>query len=55
MNSNDLLCPICRSAIDLNNFMTDEHGLAVHSHCYMLKKKSFPSDPLAPKKDVQSM
>jgi hypothetical protein len=42
MPKNDISCPICRQPIDLNNFKTDEYGLAVHDYCIVLKAQWFP-------------
>lgn len=30
-------CWICRSPVDLETCKTDEHGMAVHGDCYLLK------------------
>jgi hypothetical protein len=49
MAPNDILCPICGGAIDLTEFTTDEHGLAVHIVCLTLKKQGMPAHP-PPKK-----
>jgi hypothetical protein len=50
MSANDVLCPICRQPVDLTNFTTDEHGLAVHAVCYSLKKQGMSTEPLPPTK-----
>lgn len=52
MAANDILCPICGGAIDLKEFTTDEHGLAVHIVCLTLKKQGMRADP--PKKPEKS-
>jgi hypothetical protein len=31
------LCSICNRRVPLENAKTDEHGLAVHEECYVLK------------------
>jgi hypothetical protein len=31
------LCPICNQRVPLEESNTDEHGLAVHEECYVLK------------------
>jgi hypothetical protein len=33
----DPLCSICNRRVSLENAKTDEHGLAVHEECYVLK------------------
>jgi hypothetical protein len=33
----NLLCSICNRRVALENAKTDEHGLAVHEECYVLK------------------
>jgi hypothetical protein len=30
-------CPICNRHVDLETAKTDEHGLATHEECYLLK------------------
>lgn len=50
MAPNEILCPICGGAIDLREFTTDEHGLAVHIVCLTLKKQGMPAHPSPPKK-----
>jgi hypothetical protein len=50
MTAEDILCPLCGGAVDLDDFTQDEHGLAVHVLCYTLKKQGMRSDPLPPKK-----
>lgn len=52
MAADDILCPICGRAIDLKEFATDEHGLAVHIVCLTLKKQGMRADP--PKKPEKS-
>lgn len=50
MTVEDIFCPLCGGAVDLDAFTQDEHGLAVHVLCYTLKKQGMRSDPLPPKK-----
>jgi hypothetical protein len=33
------LCPICNKLVRLETAKTDEHGLAIHEECYLLKLK----------------
>lgn len=37
MLSQDSMCWICGKAVDLKTCKTDEHGSAVHEHCYAAK------------------
>jgi hypothetical protein len=50
MTAEDILCPLCGGAVDLDAFTQDEHGLAVHVLCYTLKKQGMRSDPPQPNK-----
>jgi hypothetical protein len=50
MTAEDILCPLCGGAVELDAFTQDEHGLAVHVLCYTLKKQGMRSDPPQPRK-----
>jgi hypothetical protein len=54
MNQDDIFCVICTKAIDLNKFKRDEHGLAVHDRCYVLKMQSFSPRTTAPRSSDRS-
>jgi hypothetical protein len=36
-HSTNPLCPICNQPVPLENAKTEEHGLAIHEECYLLK------------------
>ena len=33
------VCPICNQPVSLESAKTDEHGLAIHEECYLVKLK----------------
>jgi hypothetical protein len=42
------LCSICNRPVSLENAKTEEHGLAIHEECYLLKlklKRATSADP----------
>ena len=42
-SSPDPLCSICTKPVLLEKSKTDEHGLAVHEECYVLKLQLHPA------------
>jgi hypothetical protein len=40
-------CAVCGNSVNLESCKTDEHGKAVHQHCYMADILSLPVKKLA--------